>query len=263
MDGQMAIERNHRANEAERDDLVAGRNPVIELLKSERPVDKILMIRAERDGGSLSKIRAMARERGVPVKDAAKEKLDQLCPGLSHQGVAAFCAAYAYAEIEDICRRAGEEPLFVVLADGIEDPHNLGAIIRSADAAGAHGVIVPRRGGAGLTAAVMRASAGAAGHLPVARVPNLTAAIRELKRKNVWVYAADFGGQDWCTVNFDGAVALVVGGEDRGVSRLVRETCDGTVSLPMRGAVGSLNASVAAGIVLYEIARQRLGIKAR
>lgn len=259
----MRTETEQGTGGAERENLVAGRNPVIELMKSGRAVDRILMLRTEQNGGSLPKIKAMAKERGIPVKECAKEKLDQLCGGLHHQGVAAFCAAWTYVELEDIYRRAGEEPLFVVLADGIEDPHNLGAIIRSADAAGAHGVIIPKRGGVGLTAAVMRASAGAAEHVPVARVPNLTAVIRQLKEKNVWVYAADLEGQDWCSADFSGAAALVVGSEGRGVSRLVRETCDGTVSLPMCGKVNSLNASVAAGIILYEIARQRLGIKAR
>lgn len=243
------------------DEMVAGRNPVIELLRSQRPVNKILMLKTE--GGNLKRIVAMAKERGVPVKDVAREKLDALCPGLNHQGVIAFAAACDYATVEDIFARAGSEPLFVVIADGIEDPHNLGAIIRSADAAGAHGVIVPKRHGAGLTAAVMKASAGAAEHLPVARVSNLAAAVEELKKKNVWIYAADMDGESWCTVDYSGAVALVIGSEGGGVSRLLKERSDVVVSLPMCGQVNSLNASVAAGVLLYEITRQRKGIKAK
>lgn len=243
------------------DEMVAGRNPVIELLRSERPVNKILMLKTE--GGNLKRIVAMAKEKGVPVKDVAREKLDSLSPGLNHQGVIAFAAACDYATVEDIFDRAGSEPLFVVIADGIEDPHNLGAIIRSADAAGAHGVIVPKRHGAGLTAAVMKASAGAAEHLPVARVSNLAATVEELKKKNVWIYAADMDGDSWCTVDYSGAVALVIGSEGSGVSRLLKERSDMVVSLPMCGQVNSLNASVAAGILLYEITRQRKGIKAK
>ena len=243
------------------DELVAGRNPVIELLRSGRPVNQILMLKSE--GGSLQKIVAMAKERGVPVKDVAREKLESLCSGVNHQGVIAFAAACDYATVEDIFARAGSEPLFVVIADGIEDPHNLGAIIRSADAAGAHGVIVPKRHGAGLTAAVMKASAGAAGHLPVARVSNLAATVEELKKKNVWIYAADMDGESWCTVDYSGAVALVIGSEGSGVSRLLKERSDVVVSLPMCGQINSLNASVAAGILLYEITRQRKGIRAK
>lgn len=243
------------------DEMVAGRNPVIELLRSERPVNKILMLKTE--GGNLKRIVAMAKEKGVPVKDVAREKLDSLSAGLNHQGVIAFAAACNYATVEDIFARAGSEPLFVVIADGIEDPHNLGAIIRSADAAGAHGVIVPKRHGAGLTAAVMKASAGAAEHLPVARVSNLAATVEELKKKNVWIYAADMDGESWCTVDYSGAVALVIGSEGSGVSRLLKERSDVVVSLPMCGQVNSLNASVATGILLYEITRQRKGIKAK
>ena len=250
------------ASNTQSDQLVAGRNPVIELLRSERPVDKVLLLR--QDGkGSLQKIIAMAKERGVPVKDVTREKLDSLCPDTNHQGVVASAAACNYASLEDIFDRAGQQPLFVVIADGIEDPHNLGAIIRSADAAGAHGIIIPKRHGAGLTSAVMKASAGAAGHLPVARVSNLASTIEELKKRNVWVYATDMDGTDWCTVDYAGAVALVIGSEGAGVSRLIKDRSDVVVSLPMCGMVNSLNASVAAGILLYEVTRQRKGIKAK
>jgi 23S rRNA (guanosine2251-2'-O)-methyltransferase len=246
------------------DRVIAGRNPVIELLKSEQPIDRILMQAGPRQG-SLGKIAAMAKEQGVPVKDAAKEKLDALCPGTAHQGVVAVAAACRYAtleEIEQIAKDKGE-PLFLVLCDGIEDPHNLGAIIRTADAAGAHGVVIPRRHGVGLTATAVKASAGATAHLPVARVANLASVIDELKKKNVWVYAADMGGTDWCAVDYAGAAAVVVGSEGEGVSRLIREKSDVIVGLPMFGQVNSLNASVAAALVLYEVARQRHQIKAK
>lgn len=245
------------------ENLVAGRNPVMELLRSDRSVDKLLIQKQEGGLGSLQRIVALAKEKGIPVKDVTREKLDQLCPGLNHQGIAAFAAACDYATLEDIYERAGDEPLFVVICDNIEDPHNLGAIIRSADAAGAHGVIIPKRHGTGLTAAVMKSSAGAAQHLPVARVSNLAFTVEELKKRNVWVYAADMDGQDWCTVDYDGAAALIIGSEGSGVSRLLREKSDVIVSLPMCGKVNSLNASVAAGILLYEVTRQRRKIKAK
>lgn len=160
MEKQRSTEYRAAPDARQEDQVVAGRNPVIELLRSGRPVDKILIVRQQEGGGSLGRIVAMAKQAGIPVKDAAREKLDALCPGINHQGVAAFAAACSYCEVEELLARAGEEPPFLVIADGIEDPHNLGAIIRSADAAGAHGMIIPRRGGAGLTAAVMKASAG-------------------------------------------------------------------------------------------------------
>lgn len=263
MEKQRSTEYRAAPDARQEDQVVAGRNPVIELLRSGRPVEKILIVRQQEGGGSLGRIVAMAKQAGIPVKDAAREKLDALCPGINHQGVAAFAAACSYCEVEELLARAGEEPPFLVIADGIEDPHNLGAIIRSADAAGAHGMIIPRRGGAGLTAAVMKASAGAAQHLPVARVANLASTVQELQKKNIWVYAADMDGENWCTVDYAGGVALVIGSEGSGVSRLLRERSDRIVSLPMYGRVNSLNASVAAGILLYEVARQRRGIKAR
>jgi len=240
------------------DRIVAGRNPVLELLRTEEPIDRILLQKGER-AGSLAKIAAAARERGIPVKDAAKEKLDALCGGVAHQGVAAVAAAYRYAELDDLFAAAdarGEAPFFVI-CDGIEDPHNLGAILRTADAAGAHGVIIGRRRGVGLTAAAAKASAGAAAHVPVARVANLASAVDALKRRGVWIYAADMGGRDWRAVDYAGAAAVVVGSEGEGVSRLLRDKSDVLVGVPMYGAVNSLNASVAAALVLYEIARGR------
>ena len=207
MEKQRSTEYRAAPDARQEDQVVAGRNPVIELLRSGRPVDKILIVRQQEGGGSLGRIVAMAKQAGIPVKDAAREKLDALCPGINHQGVAAFAAACSYCEVEELLARAGEEPPFLVIADGIEDPHNLGAIIRSADAAGAHGMIIPRRGGAGLTAAVMKASAGAAQHLPVARVANLASTVQELQKKNIWVYAADMDGEDWSNGNASISVA--------------------------------------------------------
>ena len=241
--------------------IIAGRNAVGEAFRAQREIDSIYIQRGERKG-SVAKLAAIARDRGIPVKEADSRKLEELAGGENHQGIVAVAAAASYATVEEILQRAEGEPPFLVLADRVEDPHNLGAIIRTAEAAGAHGLIIPKRHSAGLTAAVARTSAGAVEHLPVARVPNLAAAIEELKKKNIWVYCADMGGPHWCSCDLTGGVALVVGSEGFGVSRVVREACDGVLSLPMLGKVTSLNASVAAGIVLYEIARQRQGIAA-
>ena len=250
-------------NETPKTEIVAGRNPVLELLRSPREVECVYL-QAGLEKGPLGRIIALARERGIPVKDVTAEKLQALSGIPSHQGVAALPAAQAYSSLEEVYERAGDEPLFLVLADGLEDPHNLGALIRTAEAAGAHGVIIPKRHSAGLTAAAAKAAAGAAAHLPVVRVPNLAALMDQLKReKGLWFYCADMDGEPWCTVDYSGAVGLVVGSEGNGVSRLVKEKCDFVVSLPIKGKINSLNASVAAGIVLYEVARQRLGLRAK
>ncbi len=243
--------------------LSAGKNAVMELLKSDNSIDKIFMQRELAKTGIMLKIKAMAKEKGVPVKEVSSEKLDEMCKGINHQGVAAMGAACNFVELDELFSLAAQrqEKPFFILCDDIEDPHNLGAIIRTADAAGAHGVIIPKRHGAGMTEAVMRSSAGAASHVLVSRVSNLASVIDELKRKNVWVYAADMDGQSWCQTDFEGAVCLVIGSEGKGVGRLIKEKCDVVVSLPMCGKINSLNASVAGGILMYEIARQRLGIK--
>lgn len=242
---------------------VAGRNPVLELLRAERTLECIY-IQSGLNKGPLAKIIAMAKDRGIPVKDTTPQKLQTLTGVESHQGVAAVVSAWDYATLDQVVAGAGGAPLFLVFCDGIQDPHNLGAIIRTAEAAGAHGVIIPKRHSAGLTATAVKAAAGAAAHLPVVRVSNLTATMTELKRNyNLWFYCADMAGAPWCQTDFAGGVGLVIGSEGDGVSRLVREHCDFTVSLPMLGQVGSLNASVAAGVILYEIARQRQGIPAR
>ena len=245
-------------------DMVIGRNPVMELLKSGRPVDKILVAQGE-VRGSIGKIIATARRQGIPIKDTNVQKMDAMCNGASHQGVIAFAAACAYAELDDVFALAEsrEEPVLVLIADELEDPHNLGAILRTAECCGAHGVIIPKRRSVGLTSTVFKTSAGAAEYVPVVRVANLVSTIEELKRRGVWIYAADMDGTPWCQQDYSGPVGLIVGAEGQGVSRLVKEKCDFTVALPMQGKISSRNASVAASVVLYEIARQRLHIKAK
>ena len=240
-------------------DLIVGRNAVLEALQSGRAIDSVWVARGDRSG-SIGKILHLCREKGIVVKDVDEKKLSFSCGHANHQGVAAFAAAHEYADVEDIFALAasrGEAP-FILVCDEVEDPHNLGAILRSAEAAGAHGVIIPKRRSASLSYAVAKTSAGAIEYIPVARVPNIPALLEDLKKRGVWIYAADMDGQLWCDTDFGGAVALVIGSEGRGVGRLVKERCDFTVSLPMHGKVNSLNASVAAGILLFEVARQRM-----
>ncbi len=242
----------------QRQDLIIGRNAVAEALKSGRTIDSLLVARGER-GGSIGKIIGQCRDKGIVVKETDVRKLDKICGGSNHQGVAAWAAAHEYSSIEDILRNAeekGEQP-FVIICDEIEDPHNLGAIIRTADACGAHGIIIPKRRGVSLTYAVGKVSAGAVEYVPVAKVANLPSAIEELKEKGFWVYGADMNGTRWDQQDYSGSVALVIGSEGKGISRLVREKCDFIVSLPMKGKINSLNASVAAGILMYEIAKHR------
>ncbi len=249
-------------NEKQRDDLIIGRNAVSEALRSERSIDTLLVVKGERNG-SIGRIIAECREKKIVIKEVDKKKLDFMCGQGNHQGVAAYAAAHEYAEVEDILALAeerGEAP-FIIVCDGIEDPHNLGAIIRTAETAGAHGVIIPKRRNASLTWVVGKTSAGAVEYVPVARVGNLASTLDELKEKGIWVYSADMDGKTWCETDFAGGVALVVGSEGNGVSRLIREKSDFIVSLPMKGRITSLNASVAAGILMYEVSRQRSGIK--
>ena len=245
-------------------DVIAGRNAVAEALRAGRPIDRIYVRRGDRTG-SVHAILRMAKEAGVAVKDVDARKLDAMCGGENHQGIAAVAAVHAFSETEDIFALAesrGEQP-FLIVCDEIADPHNLGAIIRTAECAGAHGVVIPKRRSVGLTAAVGRASAGAVEYLPVVRVPNIASFLDEIKARGVWVYTADMDGTDWCQTDFSGPAALVVGSEGFGVSRLVKEKSDFIVSLPMKGRINSLNASVACGILCYEIARQRAGIRAK
>ncbi len=240
-------------------ELIEGRNAVIEALRAGRSIDKIYLARGDVDK-TLGHIASKAREKGVVVVECDRRKLDFMSKTHAHQGVIALCAVRDTCSIDDIFAIAQErgEPPFVIVCDEISDPHNLGAIIRSAECAGAHGVIIPKRRSAGLTAIVDKASAGAAEHMAVARVANLPAALQELKKRGLWVYgtAADGQSELWKT-DFSGAVALVIGSEGDGMGRLVRECCDFIVSLPMRGQINSLNASAAAAIVMYEVLRQR------
>lgn len=247
-----------------RDDLIIGRNAVSEALRSGRAIDTLLVSAGERNG-SIGEIISKCRSAGIVIKEVDRKKLDLICSGSAHQGVAAFAASHEYAEVEDILRLAEErnEKPFIIICDELEDPHNLGAIIRTAEAAGAHGIIIPKRRNASLSYTVGKASAGAVEYVPVARVPNLARTIDDLKEKGIWFYAADMDGDNWCSVDYDGGVGLVVGSEGNGVSKLIKEKCDFTVSLPMNGKINSLNASVAAGILMYEISRQRHNIKAK
>lgn len=253
-----------RESEERSNDLIIGRNAVSEALKSERAIDTLLVLKGERNG-SVGRIIAECREREIVIKEVDRKKLDYLCGQGNHQGVAAWAAVHEYSSVEamlELARQRGEDP-FIILCDELEDPHNLGAIIRTAETTGAHGVIIPKRRNASLTWAVGKSSAGAVEYVPVARVANLAATIDELKKQGFWVYTADMDGKNWCETDFGGAVLLVVGSEGKGVSRLVKEKSDFVVSLPMRGKITSLNASVAASVLMYEVARQRLGIKAK
>lgn len=248
--------------EARFTDVIVGRNPVAEALRSGREIDKLLVAHGANNGSTKALV-AKCRERGIPVKEVAPQKLDFMSGGASHQGVALIVAAHEYCEVSDIMSFAAEkgEAPFIIICDGIEDPHNLGAIIRTAEACGVHGIIIPKRRSASLNAVVAKSAAGALEYMRVARVTNITACIEELKSQGVWVYAADMDGQSWCSVDYKGACAFVIGSEGRGVSQLVKKSCDVTVSLPMMGQINSLNASVAAGVLMYEAARQKQGIK--
>lgn len=251
--------KNANVDYKENDNLVIGRNAVMELLKSGREIECISVAKGEREG-SVTRILALAREKGVVVKNVDRKKLDFMCAGANHQGVCASVSAHEYSSVEEILEYAKEknEPPFIIICDEIEDSHNLGAIIRTAEACGVHGVIIPKRRNVGLNFVVSKTSCGALEYVKVARVGNLSSTIEDLKKKNIWVYCADMDGQPWCKTDFSGGCALVVGSEGKGVGRLIKEKCDVTVSLPMRGQVNSLNASVAAGVIMYEIARQRL-----
>lgn len=241
---------------------IEGRNAVMEAFRSGKTIDKLFVLDGCQDGPVKSIVRE-AKKHDTIVNFVAKERLDQFSDTGHHQGVIAFAAAYEYAEVEDILKIAEEkgEPPFIFLLDGIEDPHNLGAIIRTANLAGAHGVIIPKRRAVGLTATVARTSAGALNYTPVAKVTNMAATIEELKEKGMWFVCADMGGETMYRLNLKGSIGLVIGNEGDGVSRLVKEKCDMIASIPMKGDIDSLNASVAAGVLAYEIVRQRLGAK--
>ena len=237
---------------------IEGRNAVIEAYRAGRPIDKLFILDGCQDGPILT-IKREAKAKQTPVKFVTKERLDQLSETGKHQGVIAYAAAYEYATVEEIldnARQKGEAP-FLFLLDNIEDPHNLGAMIRTANVAGAHGVIIPRNRAVGLTATVAKTSAGALNYTPVVKVTNIAQTIEELKKRGVWFACADMEGTPMYDLNLTGAIGLVIGNEGAGVGKLVREKCDMVASIPMKGEIDSLNASVAAGVLAYEIVRQR------
>ena len=238
--------------------VIAGRNAVSEAIRSGRPIDKILVARGDRSGAVVG-ILAKAREKQIPVKEADRTKLDFLSGSAPHQGIVALAAAKEYCTVEDILAYAQErgEPPFLVILDELEDPHNLGAIIRTAECTGVHGVIIPKRRSASLSYTVGKASAGAIEYMRVARVTNIANLIDELKERGVWIYGADMNGTDYLQCDMSGACAIVIGNEGKGIARLVREKCDAIVSLPMKGHINSLNASVAAGILMYHALKGR------
>lgn len=238
---------------------IEGRNAVLEAFRSGKCVDKLFILDGCQDG-PVRTIAREARKKDTIINYVSKERLDQLSETHAHQGVIAQVAAYEYSTVEDILAKAEEkgEPPFLILLDNVEDPHNLGAIIRTANLAGAHGVIIPKRRAVGLTSTVAKTSAGVINYTPVAKVTNLVRTMEELKQKGIWFVCADMGGESMYRMNLTGPIGLVIGNEGEGVSRLVREACDFTASIPMKGDIDSLNASVAAGVLAYEIVRQRL-----
>lgn len=244
---------------AVREDLIEGRNAVIEALRSERTIEQILIAKGDVEG-SINVILGLAKEKGIVVKEVDRKKLDFMSVSKVHQGVIAIVTPYKYFSIEEILKYAEEkdEKPFIIILDEIEDPHNFGAIIRSAEVCGAHGIIIPKRRNVGVTPIVYKSSAGAVEHAKIAKVTNLNAVIDELKEKGIWIYGADMDGESFCfDVNFSGAVALVIGSEGKGISKLTKNKCDVLTKVPMVGKVNSLNASVAGGILMYEVLKQR------
>lgn len=247
---------SERYSEKPNGSLLVGRNPVTEALKAGRDIDKILVSSKE---GSIKVIIGMAKDAHVPVMYLDKAALDRAANGQNHQGVVAYVSQYKYSEIDDIfnlAEKRGEDP-FIVILDNLEDPHNLGAIMRTAECAGAHGIIIPRRNSCGLTEVVAKTSAGAIEYMPVVKVTNIAQTIEDLKKRNVWVAACDMGGQEYYKQDLTGKLAVVIGSEGFGISRLVKEKCDFVVSMPMVGKITSLNASNAAAVIIYEVRKQR------
>lgn len=244
-----------------REDLIEGRNAVIEALKSERTIESILVAKGNVTG-SLTKILAMGKEKGIVIKEVDRKKLDTMSVTGTHQGVIAIVTPYKYFEIEEIlkCAEEKDEKPFILVLDEIEDPHNLGSIIRTAEICGVHGIIIPKRRNVGITPTVYKTSAGAIEYMKIAKVSNINASIDTLKQRGLWVYGADMDGKEYCFQSkFSGAVALVIGSEGKGISKLTKEKCDALVKIPMVGNITSFNASVAAGIMMYEVLKQKLG----
>ena len=245
-------------NENKNENIICGRNPVMEALRSGREIDRLLVAHGV-SGGSVTAIIAKCSARGILIKEVSPQKLDYYCAGANHQGVAVFFASQDYCEVSDILDTAaerGEKP-FIIICDEIEDPHNLGAIIRTAEACGVHGIIIPKRRSASLNATVAKSASGALEYMKVARVTNLANTIDELKEAGVWVFGADMDGTDYTKTDFDIPTAIVIGNEGKGIGTLVAKKCDGIVSLPMCGKINSLNASVAAAVLMYEVVRSR------
>lgn len=241
-------------------DVIVGRNAVLEALRAGHPLDCVWVAAGDR-GGTIGAIIGKCREAGIPVKEADSRKLTAK-GGPNHQGVVAVAACKEYATLDDVFKKAEEagEPPFVIVCDELQDVHNLGAILRTAEAVGCHGIIIPKRRAVGLTSTVYKTSVGAVEYVPVVRVSNIVETLKQLKERGLWVYGTDMDGQTWCEADLKGPIAMVVGSEGDGIGRLVKEQCDFMLSLPMCGKINSLNASVACGVIAYEIARQRLGI---
>ncbi len=238
--------------------IICGRNSVLEAIRSGREIDRLLVAHGM-SGGSVTAIIAKCSARGILIKEVSSQKLDFLCAGANHQGVAVMFAMQEYSTVEDIleCARQRNEAPFIIICDEIEDPHNLGAIIRTAEASGVHGIIIPKRRSASLNATVAKSASGALEYMRIARVTNIAAEIERLKKENVWVYGADMNGTDYTKENYTVGCAIVIGNEGNGIGRLVAQKCDSIISLPMKGKINSLNASVAAGIIMYEVVKQR------
>lgn len=242
-----------------KDTYIVGRNPVIEALKAEKEIDKIFILKGERQG-SIKKIIGMAKEKNIIIQEVDKVKLDNIAQGNAHQGVALLSTGYTYFDLEDILKDAKEknEDPFIIILDEIEDPHNLGAVVRTAECAGVHGIIIPKRRAAAVNATVYKSSAGAVEHIKIAQVTNISNTIAELKEKGLWIYGADIKGEaNYYQSNLNGPIALVIGNEGKGISRLVKEKCDVLVNIPMKGSINSLNASASAAILIYEVLKQR------
>ena len=248
-----------QTNEKERgSNIICGRNPVLEAVRSGREIDRLLIAHGI-SGGSVTAIIAKCKAKGVLIKEISPQKLDYYCGGASHQGVAVMLASQEYSTVDDIMSLAdsrNEKP-FIIICDGLEDPHNLGAVIRTAEATGVHGVIIPERRSASLNATVAKAACGALEYVPVARVTNIASTIDMLKERGVWVFGADMDGEDYTKTDFDVPCAIVIGNEGKGIGTLTAKKCDKIISLPMLGKINSLNASVAAGILMYEAVRKR------
>ncbi len=243
-----------------KDNYIIGRNPVMEILKSDREIDKLYIQKGDLKG-SINKIMGMAKSKNIIIQEVDRNKLDQIAEGGVHQGIAALVSAFKYSSIDDILKLAEDknENPFIIILDGIEDPHNLGAIIRTSECAGVHGVIIPERRSAQVNQTVSKSSAGAVEHMKISKVVNISDAIEYLKDKGLWIYGADADGEVYFNTELNGSIGLVIGNEGKGISRLVREKCDFIVSIPMTGNVSSLNASNAASIIIYDIVRQNYG----